>query len=275
MKITGETKIAAVLGWPVVHTRSPQMINAAFAATKMDAVLVPLEVSPDNLGSAIAGLRAIRFIGASVTVPHKIEVAALCDELSPAAKTIGAVNCLEIKDDHITGHNTDAGGFLDGLVATGFDLRGKRTVILGAGGAARGCAYAVRGGRAVEVIARDPSSVSWASAWPWTQEYLRETFARADLVIDTTPVSLHDNAAERAFVDGLPLTELRPHVTVATLIYHRRSLLLKHAAERGLATLDGRAMLVHQGARAFTLWTGLPAPVDAMRAALDASVATA
>lgn len=285
MEITGATRVAAVLGWPVEHSRSPQMLNAAFAASGIDAVLVPIGVSPDGLSATVAGLRAMRALGASVTVPHKIAVAAMCDELAVGARVIGAVNCLHFERDRVVGYNTDEGGFLDGLVAAGFDLAGKRAVILGAGGAARAVAYGLRGGRAVEVIAR--RGVEWApeagtdkavgprpSGAPWTAENLRDAFSRADLVVDTTPTGLGvSEEDEVSFVDSLPLDALPSHAWVSTLVYHRTPLLLERAKARGHTVLDGRAMLVHQGARAFTIWTGRPAPIEVMTRALANSIA--
>jgi shikimate dehydrogenase len=270
--IAGTTRVAAVLGWPVEHTRSPAMINAAFAATGIDAVLVPIGVPPEGLPAVVAGLRAMRMLGASVTVPHKLAVTALCDELSPEARTIGAVNCLQLDGDTLVGHNTDGHGFHDALVAAGFSLRGKRTVLLGAGGAARAVAYGLREGRALEVIARQPAHVSWAPAWPWTEEHLRECFARADLVVDCTSAGL-DEATDAAFTDTLPLDALRADARVATLVYHRPTALVQRASAAGHLTLDGRGMLVYQGARAFSLWTGRPAPVDVLARALEASLA--
>jgi shikimate dehydrogenase len=275
VSVTGATRMAAVIGWPVEHTRSPAILNAAFIADAVDAVLVPMGVPPENLGAAIAGLRSCRWpaiLGASVTVPHKLAVAALCDELSPDAKRIGAVNCLQFVDDRLIGHNTDADGFLDALVAAGFELRGKRVVLLGAGGAARAVARGVRGGRALEVIARRPMGVTWAPAWPWTDENLRDCFARADLLVDCTSTGL-DEATDVAFAESLPLDALRPAAWVATLVYHRQTNLLQRASARGHSTLDGRAMLVYQAARAYTLWTGIRAPVEVMARALEASLA--
>lgn len=262
--------MAAVVGWPVEHSRSPQMLNAAFAASGLDAVLVPMGVPPDGLSSTIAALRAMRALGASVTVPHKVDVAALCTELEVSARVIGAVNCLGFEHDHVVGYNTDAGGFADSLLASGFDITGKRTVILGSGGAARAIAYAVRGGRATEVVAR--SKVDWATAWPWTAEHLRDTFSRADLVVDATPTGL-GGEAEAAFAQSLPLDALAPHAWVASLVYHRTPMVLALAKARGLAILDGKGMLVHQGARAFTIWTSRPAPIDVMTRALEDSIA--
>ncbi len=271
MTITGTTRVAAVLGWPVEHSRSPAMLNAAFAADQVDAVMVPIAVPPEGLAAVVAGLRAMRCLGASVTIPHKLDVAALCDELSPAAKAIGAVNCLEFGES-LVGHNTDCDGFLDSLVAAGFDLRGKRVILLGAGGAARAVAYGVRGARAIEVIARRPSEVAWAQAWPWTAENLRDCFARADLVVDCTSAGL-DPESDIALSESLPLSTLRSGAWVGTLVYHRRTNLLERASSLGYSTLDGSAMLVHQGARAFTIWTGEPAPVAVMTRALDAALA--
>ena len=271
MNITGTTRIAAVLGHPIDHSRSPEMLNAAFIADKIDAVMVPISVAPDALAAVVAGLRAMNALGASVTIPHKLAVAKLCDELSPEAKAIGAVNCLQI-GDQLVGHNTDCDGFADALAATGFELRGKRVILLGAGGAARAVAFGVRGGRAIEVIARRPAEVSWAQAWPWTDENLRDCFARADLVVDCTSACLEPETDE-AFTSSLPLDALSTGAAVATLVYHRKTNLLERATSLGHSTLDGRAMLVHQGARAFTIWTGMPAPVAVMTRALDNSLA--
>jgi shikimate dehydrogenase len=247
------------------------MLNAAFAADQVDAVMVPIGVPPEGLAAVIAGLRAASAIGASVTIPHKLAVAKLCDELSPEAKAIGAVNCLQL-GERIVGHNTDCDGFLDALVAAGFELRGKRVVLLGAGGAARAVAYGVRGGRAIEVVARKPAEVGWARAWPWTDETLRDCFTRADLVVDCTSAAMEPET-DAAFTESLPFDALPSDAWMATLVYHRRTNLLERAAALGHSTLDGRGMLVHQGARAFTIWTGLPAPVAVMTRALDASLA--
>jgi shikimate dehydrogenase len=268
--ISGKTRVAAVLGFPVEHSRSPAMLNAAFAVDQVDAVLVPISVPPDSLATVVAALRAMNALGASVTLPHKVAVAALCDELSPGAKAIGAVNCLQFTEGRLVGHNTDCDGFIDGLVAAGFDLRGKRAVVLGAGGAARAVAYGLRAARAVEVISR--SKVGWVKAWPWSDDQLRECFARADLVVDCTSAGLTDTTDDE-FAAGLPLDALPSHAWVTSLIYNRKSKLLERATERGHSTLDGKPMLVHQGARAFQIWTSTQAPVEVMARALDASLA--
>ena len=274
--IRGSTRIAAVLGFPIEHSRSPELLNAAFAAAGLDAVMIPAAVPPETFAAAVAVLAAIRALGASVTVPHKLAAAALCDELSPAAREIGAVNCLHFDGGRLVGHNTDAGGFVDGLTAAGFDPRGARGVLLGAGGAARAVAYGLRAAgadpAALTVIARDPARVPWAAAAPWTADSLRAAFAAADLVVDCTPAALGDASAESAFVDTLPLSALRAGAWAATLVYHHRTIWLERASARGHSTVDGRAMLVRQGARAFEIWTGRTAPVEAMTRALDSAL---
>jgi shikimate dehydrogenase len=271
--IRGTTRVAAVIGWPVEHSRSPQMFEAAFAAAGLDAVMIPIGVPPEALSQVIGALRAMRALGASVTVPHKLAAAELCDELSPAAGEIGAVNCLQLDRDRLIGHNTDAGGFTDALIAAGFVPRSKRCVILGAGGAARAVAYGLRAADAcaIEVIARNPQQVSWTTARRWSPDELGQRFAGADLVVDATSMALTGDGAET--IAAVPLEALPGDAWVSTLIYHRRPLLLELASQRGHATLDGRGMLVHQGARAFTLWTGVAPPIDAMRRALDAALA--
>lgn len=271
------TRLAAVLGWPIGHSRSPQIMNAAFSALGIDALLVAIGVPPDGLAAAVAGLRAQRALGASVTIPHKLAVLALCDEVSDAARTIGAVNCLQFADDRLLGHNTDADGFADGLSAAGWPeaaigggARGgaSRAVVLGGGGAARAVVYALRGAREVDVIVRRPDEVAWTTARPWTEDHLRDALSHADLVVDCTSLGL-GGPDEVAATDALPLDALPRSAWVATLVYHRSTRLVERARELGHPTLDGRGMLVHQAARAFAIWTGQVAPIDVMTRALD------
>jgi shikimate dehydrogenase len=257
--IGGSTRVCAVLGWPVEHSRSPAMMNAAFAATSIDAVMVPFAVPPDRFAACVRGLAAGGALGASVTVPHKEAAFAICDE---RVDPIGVVNCLVFRDGRIEGHNTDALGFLDSLPTAP-----TRAVLLGSGGAARAIAAGLsRAGAQVDVLARRPPD--WIAARSWSTPELADAFRACDLLVDCTPTAL-DPGPERPFVDGLPLDALPGNARVASLVYHRRPLLLERAAARGLATLDGRGMLAHQGARAFTLWTQRPAPIDVMLAALS------
>jgi shikimate dehydrogenase len=264
--IRGTTRIAAVLGWPVAHSRSPELLNAAFSACAIDAAMIALAVPPHAFASAVEVLAACGALGASVTAPHKLAAAACCAELSSDAAAIGAVNCIAFVDGRAIGHNTDSAGFVDGLAVAGFALaQRRRVVVLGGGGAARAVAHGLRA-HDVAVLAR--TELDWTARVPWTAHELAEQFARADLVVDCTATS-HDEAD---FVAGLPLETLPSTAWVASLTYYREPLLLVHAAARNLRTVDGTLMLAHQGARAFTIWTNLRAPLDAMIEALLASL---
>jgi shikimate dehydrogenase len=178
----------------------------------------------------------------------------------PDACAIGAANCLEVRDGKLIAHNTDAGGFTDAL---GFAPR--HAVVLGAGGAARAVAYGLRATH-VDVVSRRPAS--WTPSHAWTE--LPALLAHADLVVDCTSAGL-DARTDEELADSVPLDRLGAGATVATLIYHRPTRLLERAAALGYSTVDGGGMLVHQGARALTIWTGLPAPIDVMSRALDDS----
>ncbi|MEO9157352.1 MAG: shikimate dehydrogenase [Kofleriaceae bacterium] len=258
-------KTAAVIGWPIEHSRSPTMIDAAFAACGIEAEMIKVGVAPAQFAAKLAELRALPMLGASVTTPHKLAAHDLCDELASAARAIGAVNCLQLAGTRLVGHNTDAPGFVDAALAAGLVLAGARVVLLGAGGAARAVAYGCRGaGAHVTVAARTPSKVAWTAAQPWSE--LAALLRTAQLVVDCTSTALAGATGELE----VPLEALPAAATVATLAYHARTELLERARASGHATLDGRAMLLHQGARAFTLWTGVRAPLDVMAAALRA-----
>lgn len=260
-------KLGVVLGWPITHSKSPAMHGAAFAALGIDAAFVALAVPPPALHHAVLGLATGGALGASVTIPHKEAVVALCTRVVAPADRIGAVNCLVFEHGEIVGHNTDAGGFVDALAEAGVVCAGRRAVVLGGGGAARAVhAGLVDAGAEVRVVARRPEAVAWIAAEPWRGDVL----AGADLVVDATSSALHEGDAERDVVASLSLETLPPTAVVASLVYHRVPRLLERAAARGLQTLDGKGMLVHQGARAFALWLGRPAPVDVMKAALAA-----
>lgn len=262
--IAGTTRVAAVIGWPVDHSRSPALHNAAFAALGIDAVLVALPVAPAALPAALRGMAALGFLGASVTVPHKQACLPLCDRLDAAAEASGAVNCLVFAGDALAGYNTDAAGFVDALAGElGREARGARAVLLGSGGAARAVAHGLAAAGAAEVAVVARSAPTWCAARSWSE--LALLAPGCDLLIDCTSAAL--GGAE--YPSPVPLDRLPDRAAVVSLMYGRRLPLLEQARARGLAVMDGAAMLVHQGARAFTLWTGRPAPLAAMRAAMD------
>lgn len=250
-------KTAVVLGWPIEHSKSPQIMNAAFAATGLDAEMIRVGVPPEGFATKLAELRALPMLGASVTIPHKLAAHELADELSPAARAIGAVNCLELRDGRLIGHNTDAPGFVDAL-----PRRPRHVVLIGAGGAARAVAHGCReAGAHVEVVARTPANVSWIDAHAFSA--LPRLLPAADLVVDCTSAGLTGEDLE------LPFEHIAATAIVATLVYSPTKL-LERAAARGYSVLDGKRMLVHQAAHAFEIWTGIAAPLDVMMAAIQA-----
>lgn len=271
--ITASTRIAAVLGWPVAHSKSPALHNAAFAAAGIDAVFVALAVPPGEVATVVRALAATGALGASVTVPHKEAARAACTRVEPLAARAGAVNCLVFEGADVVGHNTDAGGFVDALAEAGVGIGAGRAVLLGGGGAARAVAVGLTdAGADVTVAARRPEAVTWCNARPWAD--IPALLDGAALLVDCTSAAL-DADADRALADAVPLDRMPTGAAVATLVYHRPTTLLERAAARGLITVDGAGMLLHQGARAFTLWTGRPAPIDVMRSALSGTAPAA
>ena len=274
MRVTGHTALYGVVGHPVSHSRSPQMQIAAFAAAGIDAVYVALPVPPERLDEALRGAHALGFAGLNVTVPHKQRAAAACLTLDPVAEEIGAANTLRRTPDGWEGFNTDAPACRALLEAAGL-RRGARALVVGAGGAARAAVWALlRSGAAVRLAARrldkaealcrdaarwsrDPRVL--AEAAPWAA--LAAEAGRADVVVNATPVGL---TAEQA----LPVT-LRREQVVVDFVYGGTAFELA-AREAGARLVSGEEILVRQGAIAFSLWTGRPAPEAAMTAAVAA-----
>ncbi len=273
------TRIYGVLGWPVAHSRSPAMQNAAFAASGVDATYLRFPVAPDALGDAIRGLRALGVAGANVTVPHKTAVLAHLDALDESARAVGAANTLTLDaDGTIRGANTDVGGLVRALGEAGAVLAGAQAVVLGAGGAARAAVVGLRAaGARVTVVARrvrEGERLGAPTLDLADRAGLEEALGGADLVVQATSATMQGDAPAQALVDALPLAVLRPGALVAEVVYAPRdTALLRAARAHGAQTLDGLAMLLHQGVLAFELWTGLPAPVAAMRAALEGAPA--
>jgi shikimate dehydrogenase len=274
--IGGRTHVAGIIGWPVEHSLSPAIHNAAFAHLNLDWVYVPLPVSPGSVPDAVAGVRALGLAGANVTMPHKAEVASLVDARSDDAQRLDAVNTLVVTEDTLEGHNTDAPGFARFLERdAGFSAEGATVLVYGAGGAARACALAVAraGAAALVTVLRDPSR---SGPLRRTMEGI-DTEVRAvpfdavgdvqaDLVVNATPLG---GAGER-----LPLPVLGPEVSVVDLLYHPATTpLLEAAKEAGSRAFGGIGLLLQQAALSFELWTGRPAPLGVMSAAALAALA--
>lgn len=261
---TNRTRLAAVIGWPVSHSLSPVIHEAGFASIGFDATYVALGVEPNDLAAAVEGLRALGFLGASVTMPHKAAVIPLLDRIEPTADRLRSVNTITWRDGSLVGDSTDGGGLLDSLTEAGVALVGTRVLVLGAGGAGRAVADALTNeARAVVGVANrtpiDQSAVPGCRIVPWSDRdaVLREV----DVVVNCTSVGMGDDGESP--IDTL---NLRAEHVVVDLVYHPlRTPLLEGAAHRGARTIDGLGMLVHQAARQQRIWTGARPDVEAMR----------
>jgi shikimate dehydrogenase len=261
------TALAGVLGFPVAHSRSPDMHNAAFRALGLDWHYVKLPVPPALFAGTVRALPGSGFRGANVTIPHKHAALELADERTPSADAIGAANTLTFLDGgSIEAHNTDAHGF---LAALGDDeARGLRTLVLGAGGAGRAVAWALREAGATEVAVwnRTPERAKALADDLGVAAVLRP--ATCDLLVNATSVGLEPRLDEAETLAALQLDQLDPPRIVVDLVYgDEPTPLLGWAARGGSRTVNGLEVLVRQGALSFERWTGLEAPIDAMRTA--------
>ncbi|MGE5508005.1 MAG: shikimate dehydrogenase [Chitinophagales bacterium] len=273
----GNTQLVGVIGCPITHSLSPPMHNAAFATASLDWRYLAWEVREANLAEAVRGLIALGVRGFNVTVPHKVAVLPLLDAVTEEARRIGAVNTVWHRDGRWWGENTDAEGFLRALAGAGFSPAGGRAVLLGAGGAARATGYALcragvaelhvatrTEGRAAQ-LAGDLSAGSPVrlTASGLGAAGLRERLAKADLVVNATASALSEGALP------VPPAWLVPGALLCELSYGAAAApVLAAAREKGLRTLGGEEMLIHQGALAFRLWTGVEASLPAMREGL-------
>jgi shikimate dehydrogenase len=277
--IGGATHVVGIVGWPVEHSLSPAIHNAAFAAAGLDWAYVPLPVAPEGLSEALAGLAPLGFRGVNITMPYKTETADLLEELSEDARLLRAVNTIVVRGDALEGHNTDAPGFGRFLLRdAGFDPAGAEALIYGAGGAARACALALAraGVGRITVAARDEAraaplaSIVRSVGVPLAVVPPRDVEGSvADLVVNATPVG-----ALGAEPTHPALPRLGPGVLVVDLLYDPPTTdLQRRAREAGATAVGGLGHLLEQAALSFELWTGSPAPLDVMSAAALAVLA--
>lgn len=277
--MTGRTRIAGVFGYPVKHSASPAMHNAAFDALGMDWAYAPFEVAPENLRAALSGVRAMGMAGVNVTVPLKELVAPHLDSLSPRARLLGAVNTVVNTDGHLAGDTTDGPGFAAALVHAGVFV-GPETnaVVLGAGGSARAVVHALleagaavtianRSAARAEEISRQFAFLRQIKTVSLTPEAIGSALAEATLLVNTTSVGMHPNEKD---MPPVPENALHPGIFVCDLIYNPgETRLLGLARGHGCGVQNGVEMLVRQGALAFSQWTGIPdPPVEIMREAV-------
>jgi shikimate dehydrogenase len=252
--------LAGVLGFPVGHSRSPAMMNAAFAEMRLDWRYVRLPVAPDRFDEIVRALPASGYLGANVTIPHKVAAHDIAHELTDAAAAIGAVNTLVFEEGRITGDNTDAGGLVDAL---GMDLQGKSVLVLGAGGTGRAAVWALReAGAEVAVWNRSPERAAELAAEFGVRHVAAPEPAR--VLVNVTSLGMHG--------EDLPgevgLSGIEPELVADVVYAGEPTALCRWGEQRGARVVAGLEMLLRQGARSFERWTGQPAPLEAMRAAL-------
>jgi len=269
MPISGKTRIVGLFGYPVEHTLSPYMQNAAFSHCGADYCYVPFSVHPDHLKNAVEAIRSLSLCGVNLTIPHKEACIPFLDQLDEEARVIGAVNTITTESGRLIGHNTDGRGFVMALREQGIAIEGSRALVIGAGGASRAVAYYLsRAASTLHIYNRTrkkaeelASVLSYAGGKADIIDDI-SSLPDYDLIVNATSLGLQDN-------DPLPLDPalLRPSQSVCDLIY-RRTPLLQHATQKGCRTVDGLGMLLWQGAYSFELWTGIKPPVEVMRTAL-------
>ncbi|MFH0953190.1 MAG: shikimate dehydrogenase [Verrucomicrobiota bacterium] len=282
MKIGGHTKTFAILGHPVGHTLSPVMHNAAFEALEMDAVYVAFDVPPERLPEVLAGMRAMGFGGANITVPLKETACKLMTRLDESAQLLGAVNTVKFTPDGMIGYNTDGDGFLRAVEeAFGEPVAGKSVFVCGVGGAGRAVAVTCAGSGARSIMLADTDRVRARKVLMEidTQFFTEVSMAEvsddwergaraADLVVQATPLGMKQD-------DAPPIgsAAFRRGQLVFDLVYlHPETPLMKSAKAVGARTANGLGMLLYQGVRAFEIWTGAKPPSEVMRKALEKAV---
>lgn len=267
MLITGQTRLAAVIGDPVRHSRSPLIHNAAFDELGLDWVYLALPVAAGRADDALVAMRTLGIDGLSVTMPHKQQVARSVDVATPATKALDACNCVVRDGDRLVGHNTDGAGFVAAVEAeTGQSVQDARVAVLGAGGAARAIIVALgeAGVADISVINRSPESGAAAAGLaPVAHPGSTDDVAAADLVINATSVGMAGGPAP--FDLPVSADHLNADQIVADIVYQPlETPFMAAARERGSTVVGGLGMLVHQAAVAFELWTGRAAPIDVM-----------
>lgn len=282
MAIDGSTEMVGILGDPVSHSLSPLMQNAAFEAMGLNIAYIPLRVDAGDLETAVNGLRALNFLGANVTIPHKIEVAAFMDDLDESALITQAVNTIVNKQGSLKGYNTDGEGFIKALAEIkSIDFTSTRVLLLGAGGAARSVSVALakEGVPLVTVVNRSPQRardlISILEQFFPSQDTRMMTPEDVDnsvieehkLIVNATPLGMKANLK----APQLPVDKLSKSHVVCDLVYVKSGMTSfeAQAKKKGAATMGGLGMLIHQGAAAIHLWTGKKPPLEIMRQAIE------
>lgn len=288
-RIKGSTGLLCLIGSPVGHSGSPAMYNFSFRHYGLDYAYMAFDIREEEAEAAVQAMRLLKVRGFNVTMPCKNVVAGLVDELSPAARIIGAVNTVVNDQGRLVGHMTDGGGFVRNLREHGVEVKDKKIVLLGAGGAATAIAVecALQGARAISVFnANDPfldrartTAETLAVEVPGCQvkvicledqKALRDEIASGDILVNATSVGMKPREDATLIED---VTMLRPGLVVADTVYNPlETKLMRQAREAGCQVIGGKGMLLWQGAIAFKLYTGLDMPVEEYQKEQEKSV---
>jgi len=266
MTVSGKTKITGIFGYPVEHTLSPLMHNAAFNKLGLDNCYIPFKVAPEDLQDAVRAIRSLNLLGVNITVPHKEHVIPLLDKVNEEAAFIGAVNTIVNREGTLTGYNTDGRGFMSSLSEAGIAVDGKNVVIIGTGGACRAVSYYLSE-KAATLSLYDIDKLKARKLIDDLNEIRdnvhllesSEDAGKADIIINATPLGMKSD-------DPSPVNPdlITSDMVVCDLVY-KKTTLLQEAEKKGAKTLNGSGMLLWQGVLAFELWTGVKPPVDLMR----------
>lgn len=278
-RITGKTKLLALIGNPVEHTISPQLHNTLSSMLGIDAIYVPIKVEREKIGDMIKGFKASSFIGFNATIPFKEDVLGYADAATDEVKLMGCANTIKIRDGCLSAYNTDADGFVrDFEEKTGVSFRGKRVAILGAGGTCRSLAIkmAYLGSAEINIVNRTIERARQISeiintniadickiGKPDDIIKLQQIIDECDILINTTSVGLHPNSEASPIPDVIKLGNVK---TVYDVIYNPgRTVLLKKAEAAGCKTVNGLGMLFYQGVLAYEIWMDIKIPDDILR----------
>ena len=284
-RITGHTELIGLMAYPIRHSSSPAMHNAAFAKLGLDYAYLAFEVDYDSLEGAVQGIRSLKLVGSNVSMPNKTVVHKYLDKLSPAAEMCGAVNTIVNKDGVLTGHITDGTGYMMSLKDNGVDVIGKKMTIVGAGGAATAIEIQAALDGVAEISIFNRKDEFWANAEETVRKINEKTNCKAQLFDLADLDKLKEEIASsylftNATGMGMKPLEgqtyipdksfLRPDLIVSDVVYYpRETELLRMAKEVGCKTMNGLGMMLFQGAAAFKMWTGEDMPIEYMKEKLD------
>ncbi len=263
--VTAHTTVLCIIGYPIEHSMSPIMHNAAIRELNLDYIYLAFNIFPANLNLAVKGIKAFNVVGINVTIPFKQKIMKYLDEIDPIAKKIGAINAIKNDKGYLTGKNTDAEGGMKALLNAGYTISGKKVLLLGAGGAAKALAYIMAEdvNKLVIVNRNEKRALKLSNqikkyfginieAKKMSENVLKDESKKADIIINATPVGMYPNVDK----SPIPAEYLHEDLIVYDIVYNPlKTKLITDATQKGCKTLGGLDMLVDQGALAFEWWT--------------------